>query len=62
MKVTRPPRQLTDAERAELVEAGWTLASDPCDLSRDDWRDPSSRNIYPAWRALEIARRDRGTA
>jgi hypothetical protein len=42
----------TDAER-ELTAAGWTRSK-----RQNYWRDPSSEDDYPEWRALQVARRD----
>ena len=42
----------TEAERV-LSAAGWTRSK-----RKGYWRDPSSEDDYPEWRALQVARRD----
>ncbi|HEX4932377.1 MAG TPA: hypothetical protein VFV33_04305 [Gemmatimonadaceae bacterium] len=52
-------RPITDDERAELLDAGWTPEGDV--FSREHgatWRDPATHASTPWWRALEVARRD----
>lgn len=50
------PAELTPDDEALLVAEGWTLV----DGSAGDWRDPYTRDAVPAWRALELVRRDVG--
>lgn len=44
---------LTEAEAAELSAAGWGRVPG----TAEHWRDPAGER-FPAWRALEVARRD----
>lgn len=45
-----------DAEHEELTRAGWA----PVAGDAGWWLDPASGQRTPQWRALELARRDRG--